>query len=403
MTRLLLLDSSSGNGLIQVATAKEQELRRANPDLVVLRRDFLIDGNWPLFGRWCVWQWNSAQKRGDIRRLEFFIRMQAYGEMMFAPYVFVWFLGLLLRFRPDRIVDTQPLGTQVFLKALRVYNWVMKKNLLLEKVMVDFPTELASHFLWPLRKVPKRDRDLLRIRTIPPLLKKGETAAEFWMRECGVREDQIILEPSPVREAFEVYRGKPKERQATIPVHIACEEEGELLFPILGEKWGVGVHAIQVREGERLITLSLGSQPAREGTLEYVKRFYEQSRRDCKPTVLVILAGAHRAGEESLFAEVSRLSAGIPKGHFRVIPLPFQSDTTIAALFHRSDLTVTRSGGATAHELLAVSTGEIWIHSETKEVREEGDILKGIPGWERGNALYMKAVRGARVVTPSTF
>ena len=402
MTRLLLLETSGGNGLIQVATAKEQELRRADPTIVVLRRDLLLDGVWPLIGRWGVWQWNRAQKKGDVARQEWFVRNQWVGDdFLFWPYVFVWFWAVLMRFKPDRILDTQPIATGALLKAIRFYNWCRGKQLVLEKVLVDFPTDLASHFLWPLRKVNKRDLELLRIRTIPPLLKKGETAAEFWMRECGLREDQIILEPSPVREAFEVYRGKPRKVECAIPVKIAHAEEGKILASVLGEQWGEGMHSFVVKAGERLITLSLGSQPAREGTLEYVRRLYEQSKESAKPTVLVILAGAHRPGMTSLFAEVAKV-AGEMQG-MRVIPLPFQSDATIAALFHRSDLTITRSGGSTAHELLAVSTGEIWIHSEAKDPQDKADLLKGIPGWERGNALYMKAVRGARIVTPSSF
>jgi hypothetical protein len=89
--------------------------------------------------------------------------------------------------------------------------------------------------------------------------------------------------------------------------------------------------------------------------------------------------------------------------------LSFQNDETIASVFYRSDLTCTRSGGQTAMELMCVMQGEIWIHSEA--IKEPGQtealtmdqLLRGIPGWEAGNAVYLHRFRRAKIVTPETF
>ena len=51
-------------------------------------------------------------------------------------------------------------------------------------------------------------------------------------------------------------------------------------------------------------------------------------------------------------------------------------------------------------ELMCVSTGKIWIHSEAKASQ---DVLKGIAGWEGASAMYLKKIKGAEILTPNTF
>ena len=62
-------------------------------------------------------------------------------------------------------------------------------------------------------------------------------------------------------------------------------------------------------------------------------------------------------------------------------------------------MTCTRSGGQTAMELMCVSTGQIWIHSEAKKGQ---DVLLGIPGWEGASAVYLQKQKGAKILTPDT-
>ena len=51
-------------------------------------------------------------------------------------------------------------------------------------------------------------------------------------------------------------------------------------------------------------------------------------------------------------------------------------------------------------ELMCVSTGQVWIHSEAKKGQ---DVLKGISGWEAASALYLQKLHGAKIITPDTF
>src|SRR5690606_37537927 len=105
---------------------------------------------------------------------------------------------------------------------------------------------------------------------------------------------------------------------------------------------------------------------------------------------LFVLCANHVPEKDSLLKRVSELAKRNQSRELSVVPLSFQDDRTIASLFHISDLTCTRSGGQTVMELMCAMRGEIWIHSEAKSRSSElsfEDLLKGIPGWESGNAL----------------
>lgn len=57
-------------------------------------------------------------------------------------------------------------------------------------------------------------------------------------------------------------------------------------------------------------------------------------------------------------------------------------------------------------ELMAVSTGEIWIHSEAKIKTKQltlKELLSGIPVWESESALYLLKLKGAKILTPDIF
>ena len=177
-------------------------------------------------------------------------------------------------------------------------------------------------------------------------------------------------------------------------------KEGEICFSIPMES--------------RVITVLLGSQPACGATFNYLKGWIElaQEKDFSKiPCYLFVFCAEHLPGHESLLRKVTEHVAQIDSypSQLTVVPFSFQDDDVIAPLFYRSDLTCTRSGGQTAMELICVSNGENWIHSEAKKNRaESGEIameglLKGIPGWEAANALYLQKFRGAKIVTPETF
>lgn len=420
MKKVLIITSSGGGGLLQAANAKEQEIRRKNPSLQIVRKDLLKDWMGARFGNFCLEKWNKAQIDGNVKELRFLITMQVLFDYCSWPYIFLRTLYTLFQEKIDHVIDTQPIGASAIVKALRIYGFFQKKHLFLQKVLVDLPTKAATHFFGPIRRLSKKDHAHFRLVTILPLLEEGETKEEFWKKNCQLTEKEIEYEDLNVRLTFRKYQNQPRpEQNFSFFIRTKNREELSLIQRCL--KKGVGLKTDIAEEGSlhfsvpshaKMITILLGSQPASGATFEYVKKWLQIAKEphlSKTPCYLFVFCADHEVGKKDLFYQVVNLVETTKKypENFTVIPISFQQEDVIAPLLHRSDFTCTRSGGQTAMELMCVSTGMIWIHSEAK--KKEGltlsteELLQGIPGWEAFNALYLEKVRGAKIVTPETF
>lgn len=418
--KILIITSSGGGGLIQAANAKEQEARAKDPSAIIVRKDILKDWMGKGFGKFCCNRWNGAQIKGDVATLTWLIWAQFLFDYFCWPNFFFRSLWILFKMDIDEVIDTQPMGTSAIVKAIRIYNKKRDKSLKLEKVLVDLPTKQATHFFHPIKRLGKSDRLFLKLTTIAPLLEEGETAEEFWQKNCRLSDSDIHYEDVYVRQSFRKFQNKPRTTDS-FPLFIRYKNKEELNF--LKKTCGRGPLAFEIKEDEvhfsiapqaLVITVLLGSQPASEATLNYVKKFAQIAREtnaSKMPIHLFVFCAEHQPRHTTLFRKVvesiSRMKE-YPK-NLSVIPFSFQNDDVIASLFYRSDLSCTRSGGQTAMELMCVSSGEIWIHSETKKDSDKKkeisleQLLEGIPGWEAANACYLQKVCGAKIVTPETF
>ncbi len=413
---ILIIASSGGGGLIQAANAKEQQIRLKYPHIRIIRKDLLKD--W--VGKWMGWaavaMWNSAQKSGNVKALKFLCISIAISDVLFAPYVFFKTLAILYKEDVDHIIDTQPLCTGSIIKALRFFHRKKRKQICLEKVLVDLPTPKATHYFRSIRRLSGKDRAYLKVTTIPPYLQEGETALEFWTKHCRLQEKQVNYEPFYVRQSFFHYHKKPRLPQPfSINAKIKNIEELKLIQNAVSRgaieaHWKTDEVELVIQPQDLVFTILLGSQPAFEGSLNYVRQFLDLAREHRHLGVvghLFVFCANHRPQEKSLLKSVSELVAQTEDypACFSVVPLSFQNDEVIAPLFHRSDSTCTRSGGQTLMELMCVGPKHIWIHSESKKKKwkTDLDLLEGIAGWEAANALYMQQVYGAKIVTPYSF
>lgn len=421
LKKLLIITSSGGGGLIQAANAKEQEVKAKNPNLIVIRKDLLKDWMGERFGSFCLERWNAAQINGDVAALRFFIASQYFFDYFSWPYLFICTLYTLFKEDVDHVIDTQPMGTSAILKALRFYNYRRKKKVCLQKVLVDLPTKAATHFFRPIKRLTKKDRPYLKLTTIAPLLEEGQTAEAFWQTNCRLSEQSIQYEDVNVRQSFRKYQHQTKKgEELPIVIRYKSDEELQLIQKTCAKGSLRGVFqgdrelCFPISKNSRLITILLGSQPASEATFNYVKKFIQivkEPRFPKSPCHLFVFCAEHTSGGQSLFRKVADYVEKINQypSFLTIVPFSFQNDDVIAPLFFRSDLTCTRSGGQTAMELICVSSGEIWIHSETKKDSDQKtglsleQLLEGIPGWEAANALYLQKIRNAKVVTPETF
>lgn len=414
---VLIITSSAGGGLLQAAVAQEQQTRAEDSDIKIVKKDVLRDwvGGW--LGRFCIESWNTAQKRGDVKSQKFFVSFHWLFDYIAWPKVFFHTLNTLLKNDIDRVIDTQTTSTSAIMKAIRLFNKRRSKGVILEKIVVDLPTRKATHFFRPIKLLSKKDKQCLKLRTIRPLLEEGQTADAFWQLHCGMSESEIHYEDVNVRQSFRAFQGKSRSNTTT-KLKLYFNDDNELR--IMQQTWERGtikasiqgnhIH-FDVPDNARVFTILLGSQPARVATLNYVKNFIEIVRglpQGTPPVYLFVFCGEYTSQQGSLLlelAEAIKQTKDYPD-LLSIILFSFQSDDVIAPLFHRSDATCSRSGGQTAMELMAVSTGEIWIHSETK--KKAGNLtlkqlLKGIPVWESESALYLVKLCGAKLVTPEIF
>jgi hypothetical protein len=415
--RLLIITSSGGGGLLQAAKAKEQQALRKKPNIAIIKKDLLKEWLSKNMGRFCINLWDKAQKKGKVRILELVSGKIGFADILFGPRVFLSMYRLLCREKIDYVIDTQPLCTRAIVKAIRLYNFLHHKDVTVEKVLVDLPTHKADWFFSPIKSLSKKDREIFTFVTVSPLLNEGETAESFWKKHCKLKEADICYQDFYVRESFEKFKNQQ------LPIgnfHFVSQyhsnEEKQMMEKVLKrgpiqaliQSDGTIEHVIP--KDAIVITILLGSQPAFEATVTYVTEMIELARQfPDKPIVIYAFCSRHSEGNETLFAHLCHeLDAiGSFPEHISAVPLTYQDEDVIASLFFRSDLTCTRSGGQTCMELMAVMQGEIWIHSEAKithkDKRTMKKLLRGIPKWEAGNALYLKDRRGAHIVTPKLF
>lgn len=415
--KVLIITSSGGGGLLQAANAKAQEIQTSFPDAIVLQKDVMKDWMWGWAGKAFVGLWNRAQLRGDVRAQSVLGWLAPGAEYLFWLPIFFCSLYTLFKEEIDQVIDTQVMGTSALLKALRIFNWRSQKGLCLEKVLVDLPTQKATHFFAPIKDLGERDRKLFRLITVAPLLTGEESEEEFWRKHCKLTKTHLQYEDFYVRQAFLKYRDAERKPQKF--VFRTAYQNGEELALIQKSIQRGPIRAL-TRKGEiefsigpedRLFTLLLGSQPANQSTFTYVKKCIEMAQglgEMSAPLHFFVFCAQHRPGSSSLLQKVSEYVQSITPypSSLTIVPMSFQTEKAIAPLFFRSDMTCTRSGGQTVMELMCCSRGEIWIHSEAVKGAGElsnEDLLRGIPGWESANAVYLQKAKGAKLITAESF
>ena len=417
MKKVLIITSSGGGGLIQAAKAKEQEIKLQSPKTIIFTRDMMKEWVWKIIGVFGINSWNRSQKRGFVRPLEWLGYCLKCADYIIWPKVFFHVFHILKKEGIERVIDTQPLGTSAIIRAIRLYNWCRKKNVVLEKMIVDLPTKKSVHFFGGIKRLTRNDKKFLRLISIKPLLEKEKTFEEFWEKHCKISESIVLYEEYPIRQSFKEFMGKSRKKESfSFFVRAKNKEEAKMmeqtfsLGNILSKKMDENF-SFTLKKEDKSIFILLGSQPSYEATCNYVKNFIQLVRKKNKKKNYHLFVFCADSSSSVLFRQIYYIAnkeKSYPK-NLSIIPFSFQKDDVIAPLFFRSDLTITRSGGQSAMELMAIAHGETWVHSEAKVVSNKDyedvftKLLKGIPAWEEGNARYMVEKMNSKIVTPDTF
>lgn len=386
--KYLIITSSGGNGLVQAANAKKQDIMSLDKDSEVIIKDLMLQwAMWPI-GKYGVALWNIFQKRGNIFLQDVFVKCEGAADILFWPHIFFKALRTLFKHKIDFVIDTQCVATSAIIKAVRCYNKYSNKKVFVEKYIVDLPTNRASHFFKNIKKLSKKDKNLIKIVSLEPLLSMDETEEEFWEKNAEVKMDKIRYEKYFIRKGFKKYQNMKRDGNNYV-IRINDHNKN---------------NEFTLKNDDILISLILGSHPSFDSTCDYVKKtinYYKNNNED-KDIYMFVYCGDENS---PLFNEIIKIISkekAFPI-NLNIIPMPFQNDEFIASLFFRSDLTITRSGGQTVMEILAVGDGKHCIHSESKNNHSLNELLKGMTYLEGGNALYLIKMKGAEIININTY
>jgi len=409
----LVITASGGAGLLQAAKALEQRIKRKDRLSDVIIEDVMLEWLGGMLGNFGVSMWNRAQKKGYIKIQEFLIFCQRLAEIIFWPHIFYYAFKILIKQNVDYVYDLQPLCTSAIIKAIRLFNTIKKKKVVLKKVIVDLPTKKCTHYYNNIKRLSKNDKELIYIITIEPLLEKNQSDKDFWNRFCKISLDKISYDSYPIRLGFDLFKDNNKlhDKESYIKIKTKHEKEAFYLNEIVKKskaevKKNFPFFDFKIQQDDFLITILLGSQPTLNSTFKYVNSIlnFLKNNSNLKKNIFVFAyCSVFKDGLNRAIYDKIMHFEDYPK-NLTIIPMSFQSEEVIASLYNRSNLTVTRSGGQTAVELMSVSKAKFCVHTECrlKEYNEK-KFLQGIPVWEAGSACYMKKKMNASYVNPETF
>lgn len=414
--KILLLTFAAGGGHVQAAKAKALRALRENPNASIIQKDLFVDCVSKPFGKLIALIWNFSQKKGYLKVLTIFNQNLLLADFLCWLPIFFRIFSILMKDDIDQVIDTQPVGTSAIIKAIRCTKWLKKKPIVLEKIVTELPTDQILYFFKPIKALSAIDRTCLQLITTAPLLKKDQTAEAFWQKNCRLSEKDVSYEDFPLRPLFEKYKNyqnKTYERMR-IQIQFSSLHEKQLIENTI--KKGTATPeiyldhiALSIEPEDKVSTILLGSQPTEEATIKYVTNFIAMAKKMGNQNIrhqLFVFCNQHSEQKNSLLKRIHDLIQRVKEfpQNLNIIPMCFQGDDVIAPLYYRSNATFTRSGGLTAMELMTVAQGQIWIHSELKITPlNKLDLCRGMPVWERGNAYYLKAMKGAEFITPDTF
>lgn len=348
--------------------------------------------------------WDEAQKKGDLQFLKMYASLGWIGEIIFYPLVYFKVKWMLqdLKVEPEFIVSTQAFCLKAMAHAIQTVNKEKNWNMHMNVYLTDLPSKKAIHFFPSIRRAAA-DKDLRKLITLhapPPLLKVNQTSEDeknFWKEHCG-KVKVITDENFPIREAFlETGRLKARLEQPSVQVKIKTgnAQEADGIHAGLSDtalaatEFSEGHVSLNIQDKDKVAFLMLGSQPTTQSVLNWLQTFVQSSKEtevNDRQHYFFLYCGVSHTEQtrnpllDAVSDEINRLKKeGLLAPHFSIVPFTNQQADEIALLMTRSDVSITRSGGATSMELLQLHQADLpkradkltLIHSEAALLHEE--------------------------------
>ncbi len=405
---ILIITSSGGNGHIQTANAIAANIIESKSDANVIFKDLVFDWIGKMIGSVILTRfWNGAQRNGRPLFRKIFASLRPVADIFCFLPVFFHAYFTLKKNNIERVIDCQPTCTLAIIKAIKVYNKVHCKHLILEKMAMELPTLSTRYFFSSIKQLSKSDLKVFKLYSTKPLLEIDDTEDAFWKRLTNLRRRDIIYSALPIRKAFSSLIGVCPEGEIPVYLKTSSLAEKNYLEDLLSLQNIPFVNELKQIELElpsraQIITIVLSSEPCERAGLEYLKQIISMQKGH-ENTYIFVYCGDF-VKSKSFFVNVANLCKSCMNQRIKIVPMSFQEDLVIATLYHRSDQTITCSGGATSMELVSMSNGQIFIHSNCrKNTTVIEKLFQGMPSWEAGNAKYLMQKKGAIVTTPFSY
>jgi len=378
-------------------------------------------------GKWMSERWNKAQKKGDIPKLKhiFQLGLGRFDGMFYHPalqYITQVLRGMVEQPHispPSRLLATEPLLTPSITKAVEKIEEAGGELSKVHLYVTDLPSTgngipgSFENIALMAKKHPEGAQHLV-LHTVAPITGGAEAIAQ----SCHLDVSQVVIEPFlPVNPGF--YDGTmPRPHTATqITLKAQVPEEQAFL--------GGPTKTFNIAANDIVVLVMLGSQPTIKAMHTYLKQAGSLPQPPAGAMAYIFLASGphdHSAFKDlyaSLAQEATQMNTAQQASgqHLHFVPFTGQPAQTIEA---RAEVTVTRSGGMTAGELLALGARgdnkQVLLHIEpvpglapmpadpsAKQAWEAEALEQGMMTWEADNAKYLMAKVGAKLITPEFF
>lgn len=438
MSDYLIITSSGGGGHKVAGDAilqkKLQKHKGASAKELDVMRSSCCYGSW--LGRKCTDAWDKAQAEGDVDKQYRLFKFQAVSEAFFFIGTFFTVFNQLIRGEklPEKVICTQPFHLFAITSAVRLANVICfkqeRKIKRVELYYTDLPTEKAKHFQQSLKRlhwISKKGFELIRVHAPEPI-SKTMSPAEFWEKHTSLQPHQVKVENMPVGNMFKDPGSLPLPGAKTeLEIQRLTQTEQVQMQKLHPDQKG----SFKIESADQVGLVMLGSVPEKQAILHYVDEMIAASK-ECKVdneghnVYLFVACGSHAfngkvpdkkcgaypmLNENCLYNQVCTkiLEANLPA---RVKIVPFIGQP-VARIFGRSNISLTRSGGITSGEILALKSRDgdnkrVLIHSSLTKIPEGSEeeksnaLLERIPLWENGNADYLTCHKDvkAKIVNP---
>jgi hypothetical protein len=384
-------------------------------------------------GNYMTSTWDRTQMNGTVKELTNLASKQPLANWAGYSKALEKFKKELmdLKWEPEKVISTQPLCIDALAKAISIVNKEKGWRMQLEIYMTDLPTEKSTHFFSSL-KILGQDPNLAQIVTVyspcKPIGQENDIES-FWRQHIG-NIKVVYVDRLPIRKEF--FENHCTIGEAVhIPLKLSSEEEKKTLPVEAPDKILVSkdnkTATICIEGADQVGVIMLGSNPPKGSLLKYIESFVNDwqphTEDDVKHYLFVYCGAPHTEEKENqLLLQIYSLINEIKLNDFKdkfenlhIIPFTYQDADVLAKLFHRSNISLTKSGGSTCFELMHIENAEkkkeltgqqkrqMLIHSEANSTyTDEKDLIKhGIPCWEAGNVELLKTLnRNIEVTTP---